>query len=567
MKRLLILILLCSFASATTTVTGKIQNLGTGNVTSGAFVRFWLRGCSGNQPRVNGTSVIGPSQGGVYFYDIAADGSGNVSGILFSTRDATGLLGGDIECGGSLTAVWYGMQIFSAGKGGPETPIHAKSGGILDITSITPITTNPVITAPTGDATYLRLDAGNSPITGTVSNTSAGGFNGKVGAVLPNTGAFTALSSSGLAALSGGGALAGTFSGNPAFTGLPTFVSQATSNAGIFTDTQFNEYLTSLIGGINLQTEYQASGFIHNLTEGLAGGVAVPVGSTVTQADGVAGWVNNSSTSTNAVGGYFHARCLATGTACWGANPAVSSTPGHAATLIGQETDINVTNAGDSAAGMTIAGFWTAQPTGSNAMIIGKPAGLSGAAQWNYGMYVGAGCCATAGILIGPAATSGSNVASMALQFQHNDGTGVTRASTINVDTGGNLQVSPYGGITQINGSLQASVNLKAQTYSTSTNCAVNSVSPAACGSASSGAVVIPTTTVTYTINTTAVTTHSRIMLTWLSFAADLPGSPTCVAPAVTGVTSISAISSGTSFTISLPSTTGQTCPMFTIVN
>jgi hypothetical protein len=150
-------------AFATTSVTGRIQNLGTGNVTSAAFVRFWLRGCAGNQPRVNGTSIIGPTAGGVFFFDISADSSGNISGTLYSTRDSTGLLGGDIECGGSKLGVWYGMQAFVGGKGGPEVAVHAKNGVVLDITSVTPITTNPVNPAPTGDSTYCRLDGGNGP--------------------------------------------------------------------------------------------------------------------------------------------------------------------------------------------------------------------------------------------------------------------------------------------------------------------------------------------------------------------------------------------------------------------
>lgn len=174
MRRILLLlafILVAIPAQATTTVTGKIQNLGTGNVISGAFVRFWLRGCGGNQPRINGTSLIGPSQGGVFFFDLVGDSSGNISGTLYSTRDATGLLGGDIECGGSTTAVWYGMQVWVNGKAGPEVAVHALSGSTLDVTQVTPITTNPVVISPTGDGTYLRLDAGNSPETGNVNFT------------------------------------------------------------------------------------------------------------------------------------------------------------------------------------------------------------------------------------------------------------------------------------------------------------------------------------------------------------------------------------------------------------
>lgn len=172
MKKLLSLFALLLFPlslSATTAVTGHISNLGTGSVTSGTFVRFWLRGCGGNQPRITGTALIGPSQGGVFFFDFVANGSGNVSGTLYSTRDAAGAGNGEIECGGSYTAVWYGVQAFSAGKGGPEFAVHAKSGGTLDISTIAPISVNPVVTAPTGDTTYARLDGGNQPFLGGIT--------------------------------------------------------------------------------------------------------------------------------------------------------------------------------------------------------------------------------------------------------------------------------------------------------------------------------------------------------------------------------------------------------------
>ena len=150
MKKLAFVLLLlfpsCVFSS--TTVTGAVQNLGTGTVNTNAFVRFWLRGCSGNQPRVGGTAVIAPSQGGVYYFDFAVSATGTIGGSLYSTRDASGLLGGDIECGGSNTSVWYGMQVFQSGKGGPEVPIHARTGVTIDISNVTPITSTPGASAP-----------------------------------------------------------------------------------------------------------------------------------------------------------------------------------------------------------------------------------------------------------------------------------------------------------------------------------------------------------------------------------------------------------------------------------
>jgi len=207
MKKLLtIFFLFCSPSFATTTVTGVLKTLGTTNSTGG-FVRFWLRGCAGNQPRVAGTGIIAPSQGGVFYFDFPTSSSGLVSGTLYSTRDVTGTTNGEIECGGSLTAVWYGMQVFSGGKGGPETPIAANNTATIDVSNVTPITTTPVVPSPTGDNTYLRLDGGNSPVTGPVSFMST-------------------QTTSGLA----------TFNGGATFTGLVTIPEHSKGFLNVLTD-------------------------------------------------------------------------------------------------------------------------------------------------------------------------------------------------------------------------------------------------------------------------------------------------------------------------------------------
>lgn len=216
----LLLLLLSISASATTTVTGTLQNLGTGTVGQGAFVRFWLRGCAGNQPRVAGTALIAPSQGGVFFFDLPANASGAVSGTLYSTRDSTGLLGGDITCGTVTTGVWYGMQVFVGGKGGPEIPIHAKNGVPLNISSVIPITTNPVVTAPTGDSTYCRLDGatGNCPSGASSSLAGPGSVTGNFtgGPTLSGTWNFAG----GIIVTTANFTGAGTHSGTETFSGL-----------------------------------------------------------------------------------------------------------------------------------------------------------------------------------------------------------------------------------------------------------------------------------------------------------------------------------------------------------
>jgi hypothetical protein len=104
-------------------------------------------------------------------------------------------------------------------------------------------------------------------------------------------------------------------------------------------------------------------------------------------------------------------------------------------------------------------------------------------------------------------------------------------------------------------------------TYGTQANCAVNSVSPAACGAAASGAFVVPTTTTSYTVNTTAVTANSVVILFPRTNTGNLPGTPTCVVPAITAEPVQSAIAAGTSFTITIASTTGQTCWNYWVIN
>lgn len=155
-----------------TTITGNIKDLSGGAVTSNTYLRFILRGLNGNIPRVNGTALVAQNPGfGLtgYWFDLVPNASGQISGTLYSTRDAAGTGNGEIEAGGSLTAVWYGMVLFTGGNPSAEIPVHAKNGVTLDISNVTPITTTPVSTAPTGDTTYARLDGGNQPFTGAVS--------------------------------------------------------------------------------------------------------------------------------------------------------------------------------------------------------------------------------------------------------------------------------------------------------------------------------------------------------------------------------------------------------------
>lgn len=139
-----------------------------------------------------------------------------------------------------------------------------------------------------------------------------------------------------------------------------------------------------------------------------------------------------------------------------------------------------------------------------------------------------------------------------------------TPVANLSINGGGTVDGDVIGGVTPAAGSF---TTLTGTTHKTTTNCAVNSASPATCGSAAAGVVAVPTLTTTYTVNTTAVTANSRIFLQPTSDNTGIPSSPTCATLAVTSVNMISARVAATSFTFSLPSTTGITCFGYWIVN
>jgi hypothetical protein len=128
-----------------------------------------------------------------------------------------------------------------------------------------------------------------------------------------------------------------------------------TTAAGVFTDTQMNEYGKSIVGGLSTVTEFQTLQGPHAATEGLTGGVAAPSSSTVLGAFGVAGYATTASTSTNAVGVYGSGRSLATGAKAWGANFVVSD-GGFVAPIIGNEIDVQNLIPGSTGAALTFNG-------------------------------------------------------------------------------------------------------------------------------------------------------------------------------------------------------------------
>lgn len=139
---------------------------------------------------------------------------------------------------------------------------------------------------------------------------------------------------------------------------------------------------------------------------------------------------------------------------------------------------------------------------------------------------------------------------------------GQLTALLVTGSNGNNLPV-----IDVVQGGTSPAFGVRSYSYGTTTNCSVNSASPAACGGAAAGSFVVPTTTTAYTVNTTAIHAASRIFLFPHTDTRDLPGAPTCVVPAITAEPVVSGIVAATSFSITIASTTGQTCWDYLVMN
>jgi hypothetical protein len=180
-----------------------------------------------------------------------------------------------------------------------------------------------------------------------------------------------------------------TSSGSNLFTGQNTFRSQ-----GVFGNSQPNDFVQSLLNSCNPGTEFQIVQGRQNDTAAYTGCVTVPANSTVHQASAVAGFVNNASPSTNAVGGYFQAVNNVSNGYIWGINPLIASVPGKPTAKMQNEFDVNVSNTSDQGAGITFNGLWTAQPTmdPSYATAGAMPAVVIGSTNSNHGWTAGWVC-------------------------------------------------------------------------------------------------------------------------------------------------------------------------------
>jgi hypothetical protein len=216
---------------------------------------------------------------------------------------------------------------------------------------------------------------------------------------------------------------------------------------GVFTNTQYNFSNVSLVNACSPHTEFQAAQGAQNATDAVTGCILVGgSGSTVWNGNGVAGYCQNSSTTTNCVGVYGQGRGIASGTKNWGGNVLVQDAVGvSVAQNVGMEVDVNTYgtpvnqygivltgNMGSGTVPANAVGFWLTPTTGQ------YPIGFKCEDAKTTGRcyYVGK-------------ATLTAGSASQQIVFRNSDASNNPHDSEIQSDNSGDLQMLPYSGYTQ----------------------------------------------------------------------------------------------------------------------
>ena len=219
----------------------------------------------------------------------------------------------------------------------------------------------------------------------------------------------------------------------------------AFTNPGVFTNTQMNEYLTSLLNGINLTTENATQGGTF-ATDAIVGGIAVPVGATQVGNAAVAGYANTSADSAgrtkgNTAGFYGQCRNLANNSACWGINTVTQDAVGLTGhNFQGYELDMNLYGSPTYMRGMVITGLngGGTVPAGTAAFEIVTPY------KWPLGWICDRASCNVGLQLNDQLSTNPSP--SQSIQMISHTGAGTPLIAQINGDASGNVVITPGAG-------------------------------------------------------------------------------------------------------------------------
>lgn len=166
----------------------------------------------------------------------------------------------------------------------------------------------------------------------------------------------------------------------------PDGTSTLLTSAGVFTNTQDNQPFTAIINGLSFPA---MDPFF--LTDAFAGGVEVPSGSAVQQADGLTGGCETQSTITNCVGLFGIGRTRINNGSAWGQNIIVSDvdTLGvhHTGTFLhGVEADVQCTAVTTSCFGFEVFGaVGNATPNVGGGYRLASLSNFGATALWPYG--------------------------------------------------------------------------------------------------------------------------------------------------------------------------------------
>lgn len=281
------------------------------------------------------------------------------------------------------------------------------------------------------------------------------------------------------------------------------------TNTGTFTNTVMSYALRGLVNSCDPLTHWQAGQSVSNYAvSGVAGCVDIAVGSTVYGALGLFGSVNNSSTTTNAVGGYFSAFAGAAGSGSatasrvrlWAFNT-LQHDKGFSNVLMTNEFDFVVNGTGTKVLGLQLTGLGSGSMSSDSA---GITIGPVGSVQWPNGVYITDGAAATAAYVAG-ATSTGNNVSSQPIRMISRTAGAVNNTVDITAGPGGGINftlsagagfafvntagnvvvIAGGGGITQLGLALSALAPTTNGTIIYCTDCLANSVP---CTASSTGA-------------------------------------------------------------------------------
>lgn len=373
----------------TVTVSSNVKTMFGGNATTKTKVCFSLVDGAGQQlanPRVVGTGTIVPTANQCF----TPDGTGLVTTPMYANDQISD--NGQVDTSMYIVEYQYnGMTIHSASY-------HFKgTDGMEDLNTKTPLSVSPAILPPSGDATYSRLDGGNMPFSGAVlapSYRTSSSNPATVGLLRAASsdilGCFRNNVNNGNVCIRKMGAASNNLLSDALdFTDFGGV--KLTNTTGIFTNSQMNLYVYSLLGGINPATEFHVLyGNSNNTTEGLTLGTAFPVGSTVFQGNILGTYGTNSGSITNAVAIFSQMRALVTGSHSWASN-FVFDDMGFQVTGTGGEFDCNIRNILTTGACVQInGGAWTGNPNSYPALQIAKPSGGKWSSLFSQGSAGGA---------------------------------------------------------------------------------------------------------------------------------------------------------------------------------